>query len=89
MSIKQNIKIIFTHSFFVALGSVLHETIRQAAPGKWISVVVLASVTGYSSKGNISGAVYKQTKIHVVSEALPSLSDSFAGNNLNRLLQEK
>ena len=46
-----------TYSFLVALGSVLHVTMRQAAPGKWTSVVVFVSVTGYSSNGNISGAV--------------------------------
>ena len=51
-----------TNSFLVALGSVLQETMRQAAPGKWISVVVLASVTGYSSNGNISGAVYNRNR---------------------------
>ena len=36
-----------TYSFSVALGSVLHVTMRQAAPGKWTSVVVFVSVTGY------------------------------------------
>lgn len=46
-----------TYSFFVIFGSDRHDMTRQAALGKCTSVLILTSVIGKSSQGNISGAV--------------------------------
>ena len=57
------VRLVVTHSVRTALGSARQETTRNAAPGKWTSVLSFVSSTGNSSHANISGAVYKHRQI--------------------------